>query len=220
VFRIAPRFGPSILSRARALYPVWVRANTALAALTPPAAPITRPIQGTPQTAALLKALLDGFTDVSKEQDDQEAMLDKKRSELRALDRQTDQLSKNWYQVVKNTYDPGSAVYEALASIPVETRTPAPDPIDLQPLEQGGDDGLHVLVSYEPGGGAHATTKEVEYMVEGVDADFGHAVDLDASGNLLGPFTVGQVVRVRTKVSNSSGARTSAVRMITIEEPL
>jgi hypothetical protein len=31
---------------------------------------------------------------------------------------------------------------------------------------------------------------------------------------------VGQVVKVRTKVSNSTGARTSAMRSITIEEPL
>lgn len=220
VFRISPRFGPSILSRARVLYPVWVRADAVLAGLTPPAAPITRPIQGVPHTAAMLKALLDGFTDVTKDQDDDEAVLDKKRGDLRALDRQVDQINKNWYQVIKNTYDPGSPVYEALSSIPVETGTPAPDPIDLNPLEQGGDEGLHVLATYEPGGGAHATTKQVEYMVEGVDADFGHTAELDASGNTLGPFTVGQVVKVRTKVSNSSGARTSAVRSITIEEPL
>jgi hypothetical protein len=220
IYRIAPRFGPSILARARALYPIWVRADAALAALTPPAGPITRVIQGVPQTAAMLKTLLDTFTDVSKEEDDAQALLNQKRSDLRALSRRVDQLSKNWHQVIRNSYDPGTPVFEALSQIPIESGTPAPDPIDLNPLEQGGEDGLHVLATYEPGGGEHATTREVEFMVEGVDADFGHAVALDASGNTLGPFTVGKVVKVRTRVSNSSGERTSAVRSITIEEPI
>ncbi len=220
VFRIAPRFEAGILGRARAVYPIWVRANAALAALTPPAAPITRIIQGVPHTAAMMKALLDGYTDVVQAQDGKDSALEQKRSDLRGLARQVDQLSKNWYQIVKNSYDPGSPEYEALSQIPVESGTPLPDAIDLNPLEQGGDDGLHVLVTYEPGGGDHATTKEVEYMVEGVDADFGHTVAIDPSGNTLGPFTVGQVVKVRTKATNSSGSVTSAVRSITIATPI
>jgi hypothetical protein len=35
----------------------------------------------------------------------------------------------------------------------------------------------------------------VEYLVEGVDAEFGHTTALDSSGNMFGPFTVGQVVK-------------------------
>lgn len=220
VFRIAPRRPAGILERARAVYPIWVRANTALAALPTPAPAITRIIQSTPHTAVMLKGLLDGYTDVTQAEDDKGAALEKKRSDLRALARQVDQISKNWYQIVKSSYDPGSPEYEALDQIPTEQGTPAPDPIDLNPLEQGGDDGLHVLVTYEPGGGDHATTKEVEYMIEGVDADFGHTVTLDPSGNTLGPFTVGQVVKVRTKMTNSTGTVTSAVRSITIAEPI
>ena len=73
---------------------------------------------------------------------------------------------------------------------------------------------------YEPGGGEHATTRQVEYLVEGVDAEFGHTTALDASGNMFGPFTVGQVVKVQTKVTNSTGSRTSAIRTITIEAPI
>lgn len=57
-------------------------------------------------------------------------------------------------------------------------------------------------------------------MVEGVDSDFTHEAELDPSGNTLGPFTVGQVVKVRTSVTNSTGTRTSAVRTITIETPI
>ena len=219
VYRVTPRFA-GILGRARTLHPVWVRADAVLATMTPPMDPITRPIQGIPHTAAMFKALLDGFTDVTQGQRDKAALLDDTRRDLRGLDWHVGQTSKNWYQVVKATYDPGTPAYEALASIPVEQGTPAPDPIDLNPLEQGGDNGLNVLATYEAGGGDHATLRLIEYMIEGVDADFGHAVPIDPSGNTLGPFTVGQVVKVRTRVSNSSGTVTSAVRTITIQTPL
>lgn len=220
VFRYAPRTESGILGRLRALLPVWERANTALAALVPPGAPITRAIQGVPQTVVLAKALLDGYTAMIKTVKDKEELLDTARGTLRTQDRQTAVLIQAWYQAVKASYDPGDAVYEALAGIPVPGDTPLPEAIDIETLTQGGEEGLQVLVAYEAGGGAHATTKVVEYQVEGVDADFGHAMPLDASGNALGPFTVDLVVKVRTKGSNSSGATTSAVRTITIEEPL
>jgi hypothetical protein len=220
IYRIVPRSEPTILGRARGLYPIWVRADAALAALTPPAAPITRPIGNTPHTAAMLKGLLDGYTDVVAAMNNKESQLNKTRGDLRTLDHKVDQLAKNWYKVVKNTYDEGSPVYEALAQIPTEGGTPTPDPVDIDELIQGGTGGLQVLVSYVAGGGEHATTLEVQWMVEGVDADFTHNAPLDASGNALGPFTEGQVVKVRTSVSNSTGSRTSPVRTITIEEPV
>jgi hypothetical protein len=220
VFRFAPRTEAGIQARNRATIPVWERSNTKLAAMTPAGGPITRPIQGVPHTVVMAKGLLDGYTDLVKAAKDKEELLDIKRGDLRAHDRETLTLCQVFYQAVKATYDPGSAVYEALAGIPLPADTPVPDAIDIDTVVQGGDDGLHLLVTYEAGGGDHATTKQVEYKVEGVDADFGHAAPLDASGNALGPFTVGQVVNVRTKVSNSTGTRTSSARTITIEEPL
>jgi hypothetical protein len=220
VFRYAPRTESGTLARIRATIPVWELANTALAAMTPAGAPITRPIQGVPHTVAMARALLDGYTDLAKAAMTKEGLLDTARGNLRLLDRQTLTLCQAWYQAVKATYDPGSPAYEALAGIPLPADTPPPDTIDIAEVLQGGAGGLHVLVSYEPGGGDHATTSQVEYKVDGVDPDFAHAVALDASGNALGPFTVGKVVHVRTKVSNSSGTRTSAVRTITMAVPL
>lgn len=215
------RSEPTILARARGLQPVWVRADAVLAALTPPAGPITRPIGGVPHTAAMLKTLLDTYTDLTSAVTDTGAALKKKKFELEALDRKVDQLNKNWYQVVKNTYDEGSPEREALEAIPVETGTPAPTAIEIAELAQGEEEeNLHVLVTYEGTGGNHATTREVQWMVEGVDADFTHTLPLEEAGNTLGPFTVDQVVKVRTSVSNSAGTRTSAVRTITIEEPI
>ncbi|HEV7402004.1 MAG TPA: hypothetical protein VGO11_03725 [Chthoniobacteraceae bacterium] len=220
VFRFAPRNESGILARLRALIPVWERANTALAAMTPAGGPITRPIQGVTHTVVMAKALLDGYTALLKAAKDKGELLDTARGALRLLDRQCLTLCQAWYATVKATYDPGSAVYDALAGIVLPGDTPLPDTIDIDTVVQGGDDGLHVLVTYEAGGGDHATTKQVEYKVEGIDADFGHAAALDASGNALGPFVVAQVVHVRTKVSNSTGTRTSSVRTITLEEPL
>ena len=220
VFAIAPRFEGSILARARTLYPVWVRANAALAALAPPAPAITKAIGGVPQTAAMLKALLDGYTGLTQTRDDKASMLRQKQTDLRKIDRKTDRLNKDWYQVRKATAEPGSDEAVALDQIPTEQGTPAPVQIDIHDLLQGGTDGLHVLVSYEQGGGEHATTREVQWMVAGVDADFTHTTPLDASGNALGPFAVGKVVKVRTSVSNSSGTRTSAIRTITLATPI
>ena len=55
---------------------------------------------------------------------------------------------------------------------------------------------------------------------QGGDAGFMHSAPLDASGNALGPFTVGQTVRIITETSNSSGTRTTAPRTITLEVPV
>jgi len=77
-----------------------------------------------------------------------------------------------------------------------------------------------LLVSYTPGGGDHATTRLVRWGVQGVDTGTPHSAPLDASGNTLGPFTVGQVVHVLTEVSNSAGTRTTALRTITIAVPI
>lgn len=220
VYRVRQTSSNKILERARRLHPVWVRSNTALAAMTPPQPPITRAIQGVPHTAAMYLALLNGFTALTQALSDAEGLYDNALEALDHHDEECDALNKRWYKVAKATFEPGSAAYAALESIPVETGTPAPDPIEIATVVQGGEDGLHVLISYQPGGGAHATTRMVKWQVVGVDAGFDHEVLLDPSGNTLGPFAVGEVVNVVTEVANSAGPRTSAVRTITIEEPI
>ena len=83
LFGVNPRTESSILKRTRMLYAVWVRANTALT----PAQPA---ITGVAQTAAMLKTLLDGYTDLIKAAEDKEELLNQKRQALRTLDRQVD----------------------------------------------------------------------------------------------------------------------------------
>jgi hypothetical protein len=215
-----PRAESSILKRARELYPVWLRANAVLAAATPPLPPLIRSIAGVQFAVAGLKSLLDGFTDLTAALGDKEELLNQARTALRNLDAQADRLNKNWYKYVKGTYDPGDPAYDALEGITTEPSTPSPEPVEIATVTQGGDEGREVLVAYEPGGGAHATTKQVQWKVDGVDEDFTHTAPLDASGNALGPFEVGKVVHLRTLVSNSAGSRTTAPRTITIAEAI
>jgi hypothetical protein len=181
---------------------------------------ITRVIQGVPHTVVMLKALLDDFTNLTKAAEDAESALDAAREQLRGHDRLCDALNKRWYKVVKAQHDPGDAVYEALAGIPTEPSTPVPEVVEIETLTQGGEEGLQVLVAYVPGGGAHATTKRVEWTLPGDAEPWTHSAPLDASGNALGPFAVGAEIQVRTKVQNSVATRTSAPRTITLEEPI
>ena len=63
--------------------------------------------------------------------------------------------------------------------------------------------------------------KEIVFLNNAaVDPDFTNSVELESGGNAVGPFTEGQVVKVITEVTNSSGSRTSAERTITIEPPI
>jgi len=39
------------------------------------------------------------------------------------------------------------------------------------------------------------------------------------SGNALGPFTIGQVVKLRTRVTNTNGTTTGSVRTLTLLDP-
>lgn len=215
-----PRTEASVLKRARELHPVWVRANARLAAMVPAQAAITRPVSGVAQTAALLKAELDGYTNLIKAVKDTQEALDKKRMELRNLDRTVDQLCKRWYKAAKALFDEGSAGAEALEGIPTEGGTPAPEVIEIDTVLQGGEDGLQVLVTYLPGGGDHATTKSIKWQVVGTDADFVHSAPLEAIGNALGPFAQGTTVRIITEVTNSVGVRTTAPRTITLGPPI
>jgi hypothetical protein len=49
--------------------------------------------------------------------------------------------------------------------------------------------------------------------------DFTHTAPADPSGNALGPFTVGQVIKLRTRVTNSNGTTTGSVRTLTVLNP-
>ena len=209
-----------ILRRMRDLLPVWIRANAALAAKTPPRGPIVLEVGTTTYTAASAQALYEGHTGRINTMKDKAVTLEQKRSDLRALDRAVDSLNKRWYKAAKVHSETKPALADALEGITTEGGGSVPETYEINELTQGGDGGLQVLASYLPGGGDHATTRNVKWKIDGVDADYVHSAPLDPSGNALGPFTVGQTIVVITEVSNSVGTRTTAPRTITIQPPV
>jgi hypothetical protein len=220
LFAVNPRTESTVLKRAGMLLPVWERANAALAAMTPAQEALTLNIQGVAHTAAMLETLLVGYTGLTKTVEQKSSLLDGAREALRTHDRACDRLIKEWYRFAKTAAEAGSAVATALEAIPTEPSTPVPEVIEIATVTQGGEEGRQALVSYEAGGGAHATTKQVQWSLPGEAEPFTHAAPLDASGNALGPFAVGTVLTVRTLVSNSAGTRTTAPRTLTIEEAI
>lgn len=219
LYATTPKSEGTVLKRARDLHPVWVRANTALTGTVPPQSALTRRVGGTVFTAALLKAQVDGFTDLVKAMRDKESALNMTRMALRAHDRKVDKLIKGWYKAAKADAEAGSDLATALEGIPTEQGVAAPETIEIAMVLQGGEGGLQVLVSYVAGGGDHATTKLIKWQV-GAEVNYPHQAPLDPSGNALGPFAEGTVVKIITEVSNSTDTRTTAARTITLGPPI
>ncbi|MEQ1860579.1 MAG: hypothetical protein ABMA13_11645 [Chthoniobacteraceae bacterium] len=219
LFRVNPRTEETILKRARMLIPVWTRANTAMAALTPAQPAIVRAIQGVAHTVAMLTSLLNSYTELIKTMKEKQRLLDDTREALRAHDRTCDRLNKRWYAIVKGG-EMSEELANALEGIPTEPGTPLPDAVEIDHVTQGGIDGRQALSTYVPGGGGHATLMVLQWTEPGDAEPFMHETPLLAAGNAIGPFEVGAEIALRTKVSNSAGTRTSAPRTITIQEPI
>lgn len=220
VYRVNPRSEETILARARMLIPVWKRANTAMAGLSPAQPALVRAIQGQVHTVAMLEALLNGYTELTSTLNEQDRLLNDARGALRAHDRACDRLNKRWYAIVKGGMELTEALASALEGIPTEPGTPPPDAVEIDHVTQGGVDGRQALVTYAPRGGGHATTLVLQFMVEGDAEEWSHEVPLVAAGNAVGPFPEGKTIMLRTEVSNSAGTRTTAPRTITIEPPI
>lgn len=152
LFKVNPRWEETILSRARMLIPVWTRANTAMAGLSPAQPAITRAIQGGAQTVSALEGLLNGFTALTLMLSQKERLLNDAREALRAQDRTCDRLNKRWYAMVKGR-ELSEALAAALEGIPKEPGTSAPETVEIEHVTQGGVEGLQALATYVAGGG-------------------------------------------------------------------
>jgi hypothetical protein len=71
-------------------------------------------------------------------------------------------------------------------------------------------------VNLDPDGGAHATTKELQYMLPG-ETEFGHTTAITGNEMIIGPLAVGASVTFRTRVANSNpGTATSAPKSVVV----
>lgn len=121
-------------------------------------------------------------------------------SSLRAADRTLDRLNKSWYQAWASEFQPGTPEGDALAGVDTEAGTAQPQILEIAAITQVG---LSLRVTYVPATGKHATVLQLDHLVEGIHGDFQTTPATVASGNLIGPFTQGQIVRIRTDVGNS-----------------
>jgi|JI6StandDraft_1071083.scaffolds.fasta_scaffold00936_20 hypothetical protein len=220
VFQSRPRTVAGILARMRDLYPLWLMADQALAAFTPPHPPIARRLQEIPHSAAMAKELLDGYNEQINQAGQARKANNVQKAAMQAHARRVDKLNKNWYKIVSNSFEAGTAGQEALRKIPTEKGTLVPAVLEIKSLKQGGGQGLHIIIRYAPKGGERSTRRRLRWQILGQEEDYAHEQPLDRQGNTLGPFEPGTTLQIVAEVANSAGTRTSAPRTITIEPPI
>jgi hypothetical protein len=215
VYAIRPESFASAISRGHALVPIWKSVNQWQTGQTPP-----RPVvvAGT-ATVSTLESELVGTPTLLAGVATAEEQVTRQRSTLRALAMKVDRISKRAYKSMRATPDLSPEATAALDDIPTTTTSDLPDTLGIRTITQGGVSGRQILVRYEPHVHEEGETLKIEWMIVGVDVGFDSHATVDPSGNALGPFVVGQEVKVRTTVTNPAGTRTGSVRTLTILEP-
>lgn len=212
-YAIVPRTTELALGRGKKVVSAVTKINTFLAPAVPARGPITAGGKGVADLTSEMNA------QPAKEQTVEDRAVDvtDARTALRSAAATVDRLNKRFFAKLEAEARTNPALAEALAGI--TTGANLPGTLGIVSVLQGGLNGLQVLVSYENGTYTTGATSTVEWMVEGVDTDFTHTAPADPSGNALGPFTVGQVVKLRTRVTNANGTTTGSVRTLTILNP-
>lgn len=213
-YAIKPRTTVSALERAKKVVAALTKINGYLAALTTPRAPITSGGKGIADLIAAMAA------QPAKEQtvEDRASDVSTARSTLRNAAVAVDRLNKRFYSRLQSESRSNSALADALGQIVTDSAN-QPGTLGIRSLLQGGTDNLHILLSYDNGSYDGTATSTVEWQIVGTDNDFTHSVAVDPSGNALGPFIVGQTVKLRTRVSNANGTTTGSVRTLAIVAP-
>lgn len=188
----------------------WGKIDTARAAASPALPAVT--VRGSTQAVYLARWV--ALPGKRQNRELAEGVLRSASSALRAADRVTDRINKDWYLAWKSEFPAGTPEGDALAGVDTEQGGSMPQVLEISAIVQ---EGLSLRVTYVPGTGAHATVLDLNYLVEGINADFQRLTADSAAGNLIGPFTAGQIVRVRTDVGNSRDhSELSAEQAVTI----
>lgn len=211
VYSIQPRTTELAIQRGQKLKSALTKINTYLAAQTPARGPITSGGKGVTD----LTTALDAQPPLEQALENRDADVSAARMALRDAATAVDRLNKRFYAKLVSEGRTNPTLAQALSQIQT-TGAGLPFTLGINSILQGGTDGLHILVNYDAGSFDGSLQNSLEWMVAGVDLDFVHNVAVDASGNALGPFTVGQTVKLRTRVTNSNGTTTSSVRQLTM----
>ena len=197
------------LRRARLILPLWIDVNAARAAAVPPKPELTLDYQTVPVTTSDFGSTMTAALTAQKTEAERQRDVTNAKSALRSADRKTDRANKRWYQAWLKAYPEGTPEGDAAqAQVPAEQSTPPPQPLEILTLTPLPNHT--VKVNLNPSGGAHATTKELQYQLPG-ETEFGHSTPITASEMIAGPLNAGASVTFRTRVANSNpGTVTSA----------
>jgi hypothetical protein len=210
-YAIKPRTTEAALSRGHKLASALERINAYLAAMQPPRAGIVNDAQGLVE----LNAAMEAQTVLAQTLANGSARLNHARVDLREAAVALDRLNKRFYARMQALARANPALARAMTQI--DTGAPnLPATLSIKDVVQGGEDHLHVLVAYDPASVDGKADSTLEWQIAGVDADFSRTVRVDPSGNAIGPFSAGQLVKLRTRVRNGNGSATSAVRNLGI----
>lgn len=210
-YGIKPRTTESALERGKKVVSGITKINDYLAGKTPPLPPVTSGGKG----IAELTAMMAAQPGLQQTVEDRAADVSTARTDLRVAATAVDRLNKRFYSKLQSEARENEAVAAAMGQIETEGAD-LPGTLGIRNLLQGGADNLHILLSYDNGSYDGTATSTVEWMVSGTDTDFTHSVAADPSGNALGPFAVGQTVKLRTRVRNANGTTTGSVRTLTL----
>jgi hypothetical protein len=192
----------SALRRARVILPLWTDVNTARAAAVPPKPALTVDYLGAPVAVADFSATIDLAIAKQKTEAEKQRDVTNAKSALRTADRKTDRANKRWYQAWLTAYPVGTPEGDAaVAQIPTEQGTAQAQVLPI--LSATAQPDHTVIVALDPAGGAHATTKELQYQLPG-EPEFGHSTPITGNQLTAGPFTAGASVSFRTRVANSN----------------
>lgn len=203
------------MRRGRVLLPLWLDINTARAAATPAKPEITVDHLSVVINASNFAATMVDGMNAQKTEAEKSRDVTNAKSALRAADRKTDRGNKRWYKAWLKAYPAGTAEGDAaLSQIPTEQGVDDAEPLEILTLTAQANHT--VLVNLDPAGGAHATTKELQYLLPG-EPEFGHTTPITGNQMTTGPLTVGVMVTFRTRVANSNpGTVSSATQAVVV----
>ena len=211
---VSPRTTELALDRGKKVVSAVTKINVFLAAASPARDPITSGGLG----VAALTTAMNAQPALEQAIEDHAVDVTTSRTALRTAALAVDRLNKRFYVKLQAEARSNPALATALGGI-TTTSGHLPGTLGIKKILQGGTNGLQLLVSYDNGTFDSGATNTLEWQVVGVDADFAHHVTADPSGNALGPFAVGQAVKVRSRVTNTNGTTTSSTRNLTILNP-
>lgn len=211
VYAITPRTTELALARGRKVSAALVKINAWLAGRVPPRPQIT----AGGKSIADLNTAIGAMAPLEQTLENEAAEARDARTDLRNAATALDRLNKRFYKKLKSEARTNPDLAVALVQIETDS-VKLPETLSIQSVLQAGEGFLFINVTYVAGTGSDADARHLDWMVEGVDADFVHTAEAGVNGNLIGPFAPGQTVIVRTRTVNENGTRRSAKRRLTL----